>query len=162
MDPRGLTVTGGLPYFGGPGSAYVAHSIATMVELCRADPGSIGAAVGVGGLVSRFAVGAISTDPGDRPFQFDPCTDVEERLATEGVEVELSAEGVAVIEAMTVLHDREAGPVAVPVFARFGDGRRTGARLLHPELASELSNESLIGKEVRIVVEDDGPRYDLR
>ena len=162
MDPRGLTVTGGLPYFGGPGAAYVAHSTATMVELCRADPGSIGAIGGVGGMVSRFAVGSISTDPGDLAFQFDPCTDVEQHLANEGVEVDLSAEGVAVVEAMTVLHDREAGPVAAPVFARFGDGRRTGARLLHPELASDLSNESLIGREVRIVLEDDGPRYDPR
>ena len=30
-DPRGLTVTGGLPYFGGPGNAYVMNSIATMM-----------------------------------------------------------------------------------------------------------------------------------
>jgi acetyl-CoA C-acetyltransferase len=29
-DPRGLTVTGGLPYFGGPGNNYVTHSIAQM------------------------------------------------------------------------------------------------------------------------------------
>ena len=161
-DSRGLTVTGGLPYFGGPGSAYVAHSIATMVELCRADPGSIGALVGVGGLVSRFAVGTISTDPGDRAFRYDPCTDVEERLAAEGVEVDLDAEGVAVVEAMTVLHEREAGPVAAPVFARFPDGRRTGARLLHPELAPDLCGHSLIGRDVRIVLGDDGPRYDPR
>ncbi|MEN8184757.1 MAG: acetyl-CoA synthetase, partial [Myxococcota bacterium] len=31
-DPRPLTVTGGLPYHGGPGSNYCAHSVATMVE----------------------------------------------------------------------------------------------------------------------------------
>ena len=30
--PRGFTVTGGLPYFGGAGSDYLTHSIATMVE----------------------------------------------------------------------------------------------------------------------------------
>jgi len=95
-------------------------------------------------------------------FQFDPCVDVEQRLANEGVEVDLNAEGVAVVEAMTVLHEREAGPVAAPVFARFPDGRRTGARLLHPELAADLCGQSLIGRDVRIVLGDDGPRYDPR
>ena len=33
-DPRGLTVTGGLPYFGGPGNNYVTHAIAeTMARV---------------------------------------------------------------------------------------------------------------------------------
>ena len=30
-DPRGLTVTGGLPFFGGPGNNYSMHAIAEMV-----------------------------------------------------------------------------------------------------------------------------------
>ncbi|MGZ8753196.1 MAG: hypothetical protein ACXW1S_09455, partial [Acidimicrobiia bacterium] len=41
-DPRGFTVTGGLPYHGGAGSDYVTHSIATMARVLRADPGAIG------------------------------------------------------------------------------------------------------------------------
>ena len=31
-DPRELTVTGGLPYFGGPGNNYSMHAIASMME----------------------------------------------------------------------------------------------------------------------------------
>ena len=38
-DPRGLTITGGLPYFGGPGNNYVTHSIAEMMNKVRARPG---------------------------------------------------------------------------------------------------------------------------
>ena len=38
-DPRGLTVTGGLPFFGGPGNNYVTHSIAEMMNVgCAPDP----------------------------------------------------------------------------------------------------------------------------
>ena len=38
-DSRGLTVTGGLPYFGGPGNSYTLFAIATMAELfARALP----------------------------------------------------------------------------------------------------------------------------
>ena len=39
-DSRGLTVTGGLPFSGGAGSNYMLHSIATMVDVLRRDPGS--------------------------------------------------------------------------------------------------------------------------
>ena len=38
-DDRPLTVTGGLSFFGGPGNNYVTHSVAAMVDACRADPG---------------------------------------------------------------------------------------------------------------------------
>ena len=41
-DPRGFTVTGGLPYAGGPGSAYTLHSLATMAERLRERPDAIG------------------------------------------------------------------------------------------------------------------------
>ncbi len=34
-DPRGLTVTGGLAYHGGPASGYLTHSVAAMVERLR-------------------------------------------------------------------------------------------------------------------------------
>jgi acetyl-CoA C-acetyltransferase len=46
-DPRGLTVTGGLPFAGGAGSNYLLHSIATMVDVLRADPGSLGIVSGL-------------------------------------------------------------------------------------------------------------------
>ena len=38
-DPRGLTVTGGLPFFGGPGNNYVTHSIAEMMRRCAIPAG---------------------------------------------------------------------------------------------------------------------------
>ena len=37
-DSARLTVTGGLPYHGGPGSDYLTHSIAAMVDVLRDDP----------------------------------------------------------------------------------------------------------------------------
>src|SRR5437764_916775 len=39
---RPLTVTGGLPFSGGAGSDYMTHSIATMADRLRKDPGSFG------------------------------------------------------------------------------------------------------------------------
>ncbi|HEY1842148.1 MAG TPA: hypothetical protein VGG53_18355, partial [Mycobacterium sp.] len=45
-DARGLTVTGGLPYFGGPGNNYTTPSIATLTDLLR--EGTSGAGGGHG------------------------------------------------------------------------------------------------------------------
>jgi acetyl-CoA C-acetyltransferase len=60
---RPLTVTGGLTFAGGPWNDYVTHAIATMVEVVRADPGSIGLCSANGGLVSKHAFGLYSTEP---------------------------------------------------------------------------------------------------
>ena len=38
-DDRALTVTGGLPYHGGPGSNYATHALVAMAETLRGRPG---------------------------------------------------------------------------------------------------------------------------
>ena len=62
-DPRPLTVTGGLPYHGGPASNYMGHSIATMADVLRADPGSLGLVSGVGMHMTKHVFGCYSTEP---------------------------------------------------------------------------------------------------
>ncbi len=37
-DPRPISITGGLPFFGGPGNNYVTHSIAEMMNVVRKAP----------------------------------------------------------------------------------------------------------------------------
>jgi len=44
-DPRPLTVTGGLPYFGGPGNDYTTHGIASMCDRLRAGDATVGVVV---------------------------------------------------------------------------------------------------------------------
>src|SRR5919109_1049720 len=62
-DPRGLTVTGGLPFFGGAGNNYSMHAIASMAERLRAQPGSFGFVGANGGFMSKYAVGIYSATP---------------------------------------------------------------------------------------------------
>ena len=61
-DPRGLTVTGGLPYFGGPGNNYSMHAIAEMVHRLRKGTGLYGLVAANGGFLSKYAVGIYSSD----------------------------------------------------------------------------------------------------
>jgi acetyl-CoA C-acetyltransferase len=67
-DPRALTVTGGLPYFGGPGNNYTTHSMATMVQRLRDHPGSRGLVTGVGMHMTNHSFAVYSTTPRDIPF----------------------------------------------------------------------------------------------
>jgi acetyl-CoA C-acetyltransferase len=62
-DPRPLTVTGGLPYFGGAGNNYSMHAIASMVRRLRAAPGKVGLVAANGGFLSKYSVGVYSARP---------------------------------------------------------------------------------------------------
>ena len=62
-DPRGLTVTGGLPFFGGAGNNYSMHAIASMTRALRARPGALGLVGANGGFLSKYSVGIYSTAP---------------------------------------------------------------------------------------------------
>jgi acetyl-CoA C-acetyltransferase len=62
-DPRPLTVTGGLPYFGGAGNNYSMHAIASMARALRASPGTFGLVAANGGFLSKYSVGIYSTTP---------------------------------------------------------------------------------------------------
>jgi acetyl-CoA C-acetyltransferase len=68
-DPRPLTVTGGLPYHGGPGNNYSTHAIACMVERLRAEPGTHGLVTGVGWYLTKHAVGVYSSAAPDHEFE---------------------------------------------------------------------------------------------
>jgi acetyl-CoA C-acetyltransferase len=161
-DPRPLTQTGGLPYFGGPGASYSLHGVACMVERVRAEAGTIGAVVGVGGTCHDFAVGLYSTEGPRRAGTFEEATDVKEALAEVARPIARQATGEATVDAMTVLHERDAGPVAAPIIARLPDGSRVGARAADPELAAALSGTSLVGRQVRLEDRGDHVHYTPR
>ena len=123
-DPRGLTVTGGLPYFGGPGNNYVTHSIAEMMNRARAKPGSKGLVTANGNYITKQSAGIYSTDAPEKPFQpIDPKIYQAEIDAAKGPATTEHAEGLATIETYTVMHDRS-GPSYAILFGRLDDGTR--------------------------------------
>ncbi|HUZ13888.1 MAG TPA: acetyl-CoA acetyltransferase [Caulobacteraceae bacterium] len=64
-DGRPLTLTGGLPFFGGAGNNYSMHAIAAMTRALRARPGAHGFVGANGGFLSKYSVGVYSTRPSD-------------------------------------------------------------------------------------------------
>ena len=123
-DPRGLTVTGGLPYAGGPGNNYVMHSIATMMGLLRAAPSAYGLVTGNGWYLTKQSTGVYSAARPERPFEREDPAVIQHQIdALSHPEVTEAPSGSAKIETYTVVHRRE-GPFIGIVVGRDAAGRR--------------------------------------
>jgi acetyl-CoA C-acetyltransferase len=96
-DPRRLTVTGGLPFFGGPGNNYSLHAIAATVDRLRASGGH-GLVGANGGMMNKYSVGVYSTMPGTWVpvvTALGPADDAVRRTVAR------TAEGTGVVETYT-------------------------------------------------------------
>ncbi len=123
-DPRGLTVTGGLPYFGGPGNNYAMHSIVSMMDKVRSQPGSIGLCTANGWYVTKHSMGIYSANPFEGEWRReDPSLLQAEIDAQEKVTVAVIPEGPATVETCTVIYGRD-GPMMGIVIGRLEDDRR--------------------------------------
>ena len=142
-DGRGFTVTGGLPYHGGAGSDYVTHSIATMAQRLRADPGSVGLVSGVGMHMTKHAFGVYSTDPGP----VGPLPVVAAPVARAIVD---TYEGPAAVAASSVVHGRDGAPEWGVVVCDVPGGRCYG-RIDDRDRLAAAEVEELIGTTVDLV-----------
>jgi acetyl-CoA C-acetyltransferase len=110
-DPRPLTVTGGLPYAGGPGNNYVMHSVATMVQRLREAPGAYGLATGLGWFATKHSAGVYGTrQPQSEWRRTDPAVDQRDVDAMESPPFVEQADGDATVETYTVIFNRDGHP----------------------------------------------------
>jgi acetyl-CoA C-acetyltransferase len=123
-DPRGLTVTGGLPFFGGPGNSYSLNAIAAMQPLLRARPGSYGLIGANGGYLSKQGTGIYSTTPTRGNWvRENPASYQGEIDSLADVPFTETPSGSARIETYTVCFGK-AGPERGIVIGRLTDGTR--------------------------------------
>jgi acetyl-CoA C-acetyltransferase len=156
---RPVSVTGGLAYHGGPGSNYVTHALATMVETLRADPGSLGMVSGVGMHMHKHAFATYSTTPGDLVPPDDRA--VSARGAMAETQVLESFDGAAKVATYSVVHGRDGRPEwAALVCDVPADGgtaaARCYARLADPEALLLAESEELIGHPVHLTIDGEG------
>jgi acetyl-CoA C-acetyltransferase len=140
-DQRGLTITGGLPYFGGPGNNYVTHSIAEMINKVRAKPGIKGLVTANGNYITKQSAGIYSTEPTSKPFApKNPSIYQNEINSQKGPPFIEFANGNGIIETYTIMHDRS-GPTFGILFGRLQNGSRFIANT--PDDNSLMSNMTL-------------------
>jgi acetyl-CoA C-acetyltransferase len=148
-DPRAtaVTQTGGLPYHGGPGSNYMTHSLAAMVETLRADPGSYGVVSGVGMHMQKHAYGVWSTDPGPGVVA-DPAPYA---AAAPPMGIVGSPEGTATVATYSVLHGRDGEPERALLVCDVAAGGRCYALLDGgAAMLAEAEVDEVVGRKVTI------------
>jgi acetyl-CoA C-acetyltransferase len=153
-DARPLTVTGGLPYHGGPGSNYCAHSIATMVERLRAEPGAFGLVSGVGMHMAHHVFALYSTEPGS----VEPPDAAAVQKRVDGAPrraLRDTAAGSATVRTYSVVHGRE-GPRFAAAVCDLPSGERCYARSDDPALLAALESEEWVGRDVELASQDAG------
>ncbi|MGE0045612.1 MAG: acetyl-CoA acetyltransferase [Hyphomonadaceae bacterium] len=156
-DPRGLTVTGGLPYFGGPGNNYVMHSIAEMLTRLRGKPGSFGLVTANGWFLTKHAFGIYSTTPTKGAWKREnPKSYQKEIDAMAHPEIVREPSGDATIETFTVVHARDHVRLGI-VIGRDAQGRRFVANTPEDEaLLMDMESRESVGRKGSVVSTDGG------
>lgn len=145
-DPRGLTLTGGLPFFGGAGNNYSMHAVAETVARLRDEPGSFGLVGANGGTLSKYSVGIYSTMP--TQWRDDHSAELQAEIDSwPAPEQALHADGWATIETYTIKYAKNGSRTGVVIGRLEADGRRFVARTEKgdEEILDHLSSGEPIG-----------------
>ncbi|MET0362082.1 MAG: acetyl-CoA acetyltransferase [Sphingobium sp.] len=156
-DPRGLTVTGGLCYFGGPGNNYSMHAFATMTEKLRSAPGARGL-IGVnGGFLSKYGAAVLSTTPAE--WKACEKESIQKRLdAAPRPQVAKVAQGEGRILSYTINYAKGV-PAQAIVVGEFADGTRFLANNADPATLAEAVETDPLGRSIAVTHRPEGNRF---
>ncbi|MGH9008868.1 MAG: hypothetical protein ACRDYF_03370, partial [Acidimicrobiia bacterium] len=153
-DDRPLTVTGGLSFVGGPGNNYVTHSVAAMVDACRADPGSLGMVTGIGWFLTKHSAGIYSSRPPEQGYvRVDPAATKAKIDATPARQPAGAYAGPATVEATAVQYNREGDPAVAVLTTLTPDGRRALANSTDPSALTSMVTEEWAGRAVELTTD---------
>lgn len=158
-DPdRPLTLTGGLTFAGGPWNNYVSHSLAAMVTVLREKPG-LALITANGGYLTKHSIGLYGSAPPRAGFRWaDVQSEVDSESTTPAHDI---WKGLGVLEAWTMLHDRDGERQAGFLAVGTPDGGRTLAVTRAPDELRTLVEDDPAGAAVH-VCEDGTARLDER
>ena len=162
FDERGVTVTGGLPFFGGPGNNYSLHAIAEMVRLIREGDAKNGLVTANGLYLTKHSVGVYSSSPQDGEWQAIDALPLQKEVDS-GPRVQLSEDyqGEVVVETYTISFDRN-GPKRGIVVAKTPSGLRAIANIDdHITLQSLLDMDAVIGVKGRIYTQGESRFFEI-
>jgi acetyl-CoA C-acetyltransferase len=147
-DPRPLTQTGGLVFFGGPGNNYSTHGIASMVERLRAD-GGVGLVTANGWYATKHSTGIYASTPPANAFR--AAKPQAELNATPQTKLIDEYDGTGTLDSFVVMHERDGSPAMGTIAVRTPDGARTWATTTDMDIIGWLeSGEEVVGTPVSV------------
>ena len=147
---RQLTCTGGLSFAGGPFNNYVMHAIATTMTKLRERPQETGLVWANGGYATKHAFGVYATTPPLHGFKHESPQDEVDSLPRRAVATAIDAQGLATVEAYSVMHDRNGAAEKVRAAVLLADGRRAWATSSNTQLGQEMCENEWVGKSISL------------
>jgi acetyl-CoA C-acetyltransferase len=142
------TLTGGMPFAGGPYNNYVLQSTCRAAELLRAGRGRRALVSCVSGIVTKQAFGLWSTEPPRAGFASIDVTDATARETPERAVVD-GYDGPGRVAGFTVVHERGAAPRGLALVDT-PSGARALATTAAPALVERMQREEWVGRTVTI------------
>ena len=143
---RPLTITGGLPFFGGPGNNYTTHALAEMARQLRGRE-SRGLVTANGGILSKHAAAVLSTSPGADCIDWRQGLPFEVDSEAIGTRETIDADTQGSVLSYTVIAMRDAADIAV-IMGESAAGERFLAGNSDVSVTQELWRSSPIGRAI--------------
>lgn len=124
-DPRSLTLTGGLGFFGGPGNNYTLHAVATLADAIENGRVKNGMVTSLGWFMHKHAAGIYSSEPNETEIAYHDLEDQKEpKVGNPPVDILDKASGRGIIETYTVVHSRDGSPSYAIIYGKMENGLR--------------------------------------
>jgi acetyl-CoA C-acetyltransferase len=151
-DPRPLTLTGGLGFFGGPGNNYNLHAIATLAGMIAGDEKKTGLVTALGWFMHKHAAGIYSSTPPTKSLETIDLEDQKSRFAGAPPEmIDDRPTGKGIIETYTIVYARDHSPAYAVVYGRTARGHRFIAQTLtDPDVFEQLTARNMVGESVTL------------
>lgn len=151
-DPRGVTVTGGLMRFGGPGNNYSLHAIASLYERLRNARSGCGLVSANGGYLTKHAVGIYGVSEPSVPWIERDRDGLQGRLdAEDHPALNARPEGGRLVVEAHAVPFKDGMPARGIVVGRLDDGRRCLAQAVDEASCDALLHDDCVGREGRVV-----------
>lgn len=150
-DPRPRSVTGGLPYHGGPSSNYMSHSVSHIVSRLRAGTADTALCTGVGMHMTKHVAAVWARSPGAIRRWDEHGTQrwghpggSDDRLVVD------HPAGTGALAAATVVHDANGEPDHVIAICNVGDSARCYATTADEAVMTAVLMDRWANQQVRI------------
>lgn len=143
-DDRAISLTGGLPYFGGPGSNYMSHSISSLVDHLRCNNTHYGMVTGIGMHMTKHVVGIWSAiRPNHSLADFD---EPQRAVIDDGTKnVVEDASGIVTIDAASAIYSTNGDPERAIAICTLPDSSRCYAEVTDADLVMAVHRGDWVG-----------------
>ncbi len=146
-DPRDLTLTGGLPFFGTPLSNYSLHAIINTVEAIRYDPSLKVMVIANGGFNTKQSVGIYGTTPSAVQWGVRDDSKIQNSIFQKELPEPVDqANGKVIIDGYSIFYERSGEPKRGTAIGTLENKRRCVAFITNPELLKTAESQELVGK----------------